>query len=898
MKKKLLFTGALICMLTAVAACGGKEEGASDNSVDSNVGMGSSVESVVEDSSVQGMTSETPTTSESGCVHDFTLVDEKAGTCNAKGETEHYVCEECGKKFDLLENEIDSVEGDYNKTNHAGEATLVATAQPTKLTYTVGEKLDVTGLVVTYKCEYCEGEVVNPEYLTCTYQTEADAFAIGDTKVTVSYNGLSFDVEVSVSKAKTEISGVEETYETTCLTAPDIKATANVLGAELIVKYYDASENEVTEESFIAGTTYTAKVSIVETEAYTGAEVTANITVQHGHAWTADEDNWQKLDYQCVCGDKKDYYAMDYQSPYVDEENPYVDLSEFVVGAEYVGVKSVQQIVRMKGGSYSEAKDGEVTEIDFGCDDKMVYTFSPDAYEKPSGEWKPYILTLLVTYDVDGVDCPIVVEVKYVDKLIKTADDLKLLAYTGAASTSEGGTAKAEYYALAGDIDATGLVLPGSKPAWEESIGFCGVLEGNGYTISNLNVAAYANGLFGALGAGAKVQNVCFTNVTMGEDAHLFALVTRKTTFTNVEIEFNVNTKSCTLADTANDSTFTNVSILAKANATPFLKMNDAEIEEIPQGITMESFASSPEVDDPDISDEPVDLLLNAKTKNLMKWDYGNQITVGRATDSVYGDIFTVAVGETDEQSITHDPIKTTGFERVYFYVYNPCPENVRLVVHGGYDGWALATITLPNGWKKVELSVSAFSYLPGQICLVLQDPDAVSVAGEWKITSFYGLKAGETSPEVEAEIALDFGTKAYSGETHDEYGKIYNISREQYYIDNNIANTIGTLEKNELASALPADADHFYFWIYNGTDAEYNFHLAGKVNDAWTDSKDTFTMKAGEWTKIVISAEDIQLNTKGQWHVYILGGDGAGAAKDGWKISTIYAGKTESDQR
>jgi hypothetical protein len=36
-----------------------------------------------------------------------------------------------------------------------------------------------------------------------------------------------------------------------------------------------------------------------------------------------------------------------------------------------------------------------------------------------------------------------------------------------------------------------------------------------------------------------------------------------------------------------------------------------------------------------------------------------------------------------------------------------------------------------------------------GRIFLVLQDPDAASVAGEWKISSFYGLEAGETAPEV-----------------------------------------------------------------------------------------------------------------------------------------------------
>jgi hypothetical protein len=215
------------------------------------------------------------------------------------------------------------------------------------------------------------------------------------------------------------------------------------------------------------------------------------------------------------------------------------------------------------------------------------------------------------------------------------------------------------------------------------------------------------------------------------------------------------------------------------------------------------------------------------------------------------------------------------------------------LVVHGGYDGWGLATITLPNGWTKVELSVSAFSYLPGQICLVLQDPNALSIAGEWKITSFYGLKAGETAPEEKyppmdkVEVSLEWGVRVDSGETN-EYGKVYNISREQYYIDENDTNAIGTLQQNELANALPEGYEYFVFWMYNPTESDKTFHLAGTTaSSAWTDSKDYITMKAGEWTKIVISAEDIQLNTEGQWYVYV--GD---SAAEGWKISTIYAAK------
>jgi hypothetical protein len=211
------------------------------------------------------------------------------------------------------------------------------------------------------------------------------------------------------------------------------------------------------------------------------------------------------------------------------------------------------------------------------------------------------------------------------------------------------------------------------------------------------------------------------------------------------------------------------------------------------------------------------------------------------------------------------------------------------------------------ESWTTIELNMSAFAEDDaGKIYLILQDPNAVSVAGEWKISSFYGLAEGENAPEIggletpddpnvpaadKQEASLIFGVMTDSGETHEEYGKIYTISREQWYVDNHVNNTIGTLNQNTLANALPAGYDCFEFYIYNPTDTEYVFHLAGE-NNGWTDSKDNISLTANAWTKIIISAEDIALNKDARWYVYFTGGDGAGAAKDGWLITTIYAVK------
>ena len=300
-------------------------------------------------------------------------------------------------------------------------------------------------------------------------------------------------------------------------------------------------------------------------------------------------------------------------------------------------------------------------------------------------------------------------------------------------------------------------------------------------------------------------------------------------------------------------------------------------------------------------------VLLDATKDVLSKWEYGQEIVVTPAVDDVVGNVWSVTIGEINEQSIQHAAVDTTNFERVYFHVYNPLTKQARLTIHGGWSAWGLKTVMLTaQSWTTIELNVSAFTEDDaGKIYLILQDPGAVSLAGEWKISCFYGLVEGENAPEVgvpetpdtpdapagKQEADLSFGVVADSGETHEEYGKIYTISREQWYVNNNINNTIGTLNQNVLSSALPAGYDHFEFYIYNPTDTEYVFHLAGE-NNGWTDSKDNISLTANAWTKIIISAEDIALNKDARWYVYFTGGDGAGAAKDGWLITTIYAVK------
>ena len=1002
MKKKILLIGFAFCMLFAFAACGEKKDSSTESVAASDV-----------ESSMGDSTSDLPTPGE----HNFTLVPEKAGTCNAKSEIAHYVCSDCGKKVDLTMQDIESVEGDYDFSNHVGTTVLSVTSAPSKIDYKVGETFDPTGMVIVYLCGSCQGETLDNQFLTYAYQTEgATAFSQGDTKVTVQYNGLSFDIAISVQKLQAEISGLQEAYETVCGVAPIIDVTTNVPECPVTVTYFDG-ETEVTAEELIAGKTYTAKLSIAETEGVRGTEASVTLNVAHGYTWVEDEADWHKLSYACACGDVEEFYAMQYQSPYVDEDDLGIDLSKFVFGAENVTIQSVQKITRQKGATYVDAKDGEVGAIEY-TNEGSVYTFSAEEYEKPAGNWKPFILTLLVDYVIDGVECPVVVEAKLVDKLIKESEDLKELAYTGAAQASKGGTAVTKYYVLMKDIDASDVVINSSTPAFENEIGFRGVLEGNGYTISNLAVSG-GQGLFGAIGDGGKIQNVNFTNVSVVSGNYALAFAMRKATLENVSVEFSPLSQSYYLSGEANSCTYNNVRIVTDKTQKLFINMDGIEEYTLPETLNVTYFKEYTVSFDTDGAGELASVtvvdgrtLLPPKTPEKtsaeynyeflgwyngeMRWDFNTPITsdmtlvaswkeiakttpedvitaidalpetvtmpaqiyhvpaitkaqalygelleseranvtnyaklegllkgikgyetvyvpnetgikaipaalhnpnptVGvtgaLSTDATYGATFKATAGEGGKAAIQFANFPSVEkYTKLYFYVKSSASGKIYMADGAINDGWGAnwkgaSGISLEaDAWTLVSVEVSSGIVVSDWVVSIW----ATEVVNEsLEIGAVIGY-AEVPVTEAKTEVSLEWGNRVDSGETN-EYGKIYNLSREQYYIDQNNTGTMGTLQAGKLAAALPAGYEYLTFWVYNPTEAAQNFHLAGDVSGNWTDSKDTTVLAAKAWTKVVISQEDIQLNKNGQWYVYIGSSDASG-----WKISTTYAAKAE----
>ena len=98
-----------------------------------------------------------------------------------------------------------------------------------------------------------------------------------------------------------------------------------------------------------------------------------------------------------------------------------------------------------------------------------------------------------------------------VKKVMKNADDLKLLIDTNGASASKKDVTG--IYLLANDIIVDGSYTPVAN-AYSY---FKGVLDGNGFTIKNLTVDA--NGLLGNLGAGGVMKNLAITVTTASSGA-------------------------------------------------------------------------------------------------------------------------------------------------------------------------------------------------------------------------------------------------------------------------------------------------------------------------------------------------------------------------------------------
>ena len=170
---------------------------------------------------------------------------------------------------------------------------------------------------------------------------------------------------------------------------------------------------------------------------------------------------------------------------------------------------------------------------------------------------------MAIVLDAGGYEHTISVPVTFVTKTIKTTDDLKALQIQANTDAVYG------HYVLGGDItSATAIVAPGGWTEGPEETndgtqGFCGVLDGNGYTIT---MPAGARGLFGTIG-NSVIKNVTFTctSIDSTQWANTFlARFAACATFEDVTINFsNITTgpKGAIIELATRDCDFINVNI-------------------------------------------------------------------------------------------------------------------------------------------------------------------------------------------------------------------------------------------------------------------------------------------------------------------------------------------------
>ena len=129
-------------------------------------------------------------------------------------------------------------------------------------------------------------------------------------------------------------------------------------------------------------------------------------------------------------------------------------------------------------------------------------------------------------------------KVFYVTKVLKTVEDFKEISVQGGDRTTN--PTITGYYILGNDIDCGGAKVSANRATeWNSDlVGFRGTFDGNGKTISNLQMGE--SGLFGQVGKGAVIKDVTFDNVTFTAKNYqrttLFGNMVKNATLQNITV--------------------------------------------------------------------------------------------------------------------------------------------------------------------------------------------------------------------------------------------------------------------------------------------------------------------------------------------------------------------------
>ena len=294
--------------------------------------------------------------------------------------------------------------------------------------------------------------------------------------------------------------------------------------------------------------------------------LTVGTKVEHAHAFTWEVGTEEDEGYDigtCECG------KVEKLATILEVENmQYIDITATSAEVELVLPEGFTAV----SVAFGEKSFGEASDNKIAIDPSVMFDAT---------EYGVCNLTVIAK-GTDNAEHAFTMPIIAVTKFLTTVEDLALLKLTEADKKIEG------YYVLAGDIDGKGATISSDKYAWNGNSGFCGTLDGNGYSISNITVTGC--GIFSHIGAGAVVKDVNFNGISLGAGiwgstgAPLFARVAANfSKFENITVNFasiksDINTKEYGLlisrqmavgAENPNDPTWKNVTLNAKGLTVP-----------------------------------------------------------------------------------------------------------------------------------------------------------------------------------------------------------------------------------------------------------------------------------------------------------------------------------------
>ena len=180
----------------------------------------------------------------------------------------------------------------------------------------------------------------------------------------------------------------------------------------------------------------------------------------------------------------------------------YFDIASGALDTDAFTGNATELVIEYNDNSYTTTlNEGKTTDVSLVVVNASTLRIKIGSYENielalTDGAFPTFEATAVVDGTVYNFE-----KVQLVSKVLKEKEDLAYLTLTA------NNTTRADYVVLAKNIDATGYTH--TQPASTTRLqAFNGIFDGQGYTISNLDLTNVAGGLFGAFDHYATIKNV------------------------------------------------------------------------------------------------------------------------------------------------------------------------------------------------------------------------------------------------------------------------------------------------------------------------------------------------------------------------------------------------------